>query len=459
MKEYIFPDTNDYESTITFEDFLSLVALWYKSQEKELEYEVKKLETLVFDLKFDSILVTCRENKVIDHITFIGKDLKNNRPFTNNISPYYNPITHENGSSVLNGKDIGIFTYELQELIESHHEFDFTQRFMIKNANFQVDIDPPVFEVIKTQPKMLPIKVKSKEKIDTYYYNIDNGKLFTKSKNKYFELPINMQVSILSILPEIKMKDLPWLIGSFLIENGSAATLKKDGTILDKPLGLINLIKGNKGIIVVRVDDEEIIEKKEEQPSFQELLEKNGIYSIDTTNNSESIIESIKTILTRLKESNADLNTTPKVTITDRIFFREVTPKKKEINPFFLDSGIIKFCDLSKINFDNADIKGAHLAYSGAKIVLSKVYEKSIEGANLEGISLSGQSLDGINADNANLKNTGVFVSVDRTSIINTKFSDSTVFMLGTHVLTDEEVKAMGILVSEEKEAEANLTL
>lgn len=459
MKEYIYPDTNDYESTITFEDFLNLVALWYKSQEKELEYEVKKLETLVFDLKFDSILVTCHENKVIDRITFIGKDLKNNRPFTNSISPYYNPITHENGSSVLNGKDIDRFTYELQKLIENYHEFDFTQRFMIKNTNFQVDVDPPVFEVIKTQSKMLPIKVKSKEKIDTYYYNIDNGKLFTKSKNKYFELPINMQISILSILPEIKMKDLPWLIANFLLNNGSAATLKKDGTILDKPLGLINLIKGNKGIIVVRVEDDEPVQKEEVQPSFQELLDRSGIYSIDTTNNSEAIIENIKTILTRLKEGNADIKTTSKITITDRIFFSEVTSEKKVIDPFFMDPEIIKFCDLSKINFDNADIKGAHLSYSGANIVLSKVYEKSIKGADLEGIILSGQSLDGINADNANLKNTGVFVSVDRTSIINTKFSDSSVFMLGLKVLSDEEIKAMGILVSEEKETEANLTL
>lgn len=211
-----------------------------------------------------------------------------------------------------------------------------------------------------------------------------------------------------------------------------------------------------KTIKIISIEDEP--ENKKENPSFQELVSGNYNYNIDTSSNQKAIIENIKNLLKKLKNNNKSDNI-PKIRITDSIFFCDITSEKKKIDPFFMDPEIIKYCDLSAVNFEDADIRGAYLAYTNARIVLSKVYEKSIEGTNLEGIPLSGQSLDGINADNANLKSTGVFVSVDRASIINTKFSDSTVFMLGTRVLTDEEVKAMGILVSEEQEVASNLKL
>ena len=64
------------------------------------------------------------------------------------------------------------------------------------------------------------------------------------------------------------------------------------------------------------------------------------------------------------------------------------------------------------------------------------------------------QDLDGILADGADLRGTNVFVSIEKTSIIGTIFSESTTFMLETQILTADEVRNLGIIVKEEPKEE-----
>lgn len=180
---------------------------------------------------------------------------------------------------------------------------------------------------------------------------------------------------------------------------------------------------------------EEIEESKEN--------EKNG--------NIKNIANSIKAILQKLKENDTDPTKVPKIKIRNLAFYTYISDDKKEIDPFFNDPDIIKYCDLSLIDFTNANIEGFDLSDTNANIILDKLYNKSIKNANLRNINLMRQDLDGILADGADLRGTYVFVSIEKTSIIGTKFSNSTTFMLETRILTESEVKELGIQVEKEE--------
>ena len=167
--------------------------------------------------------------------------------------------------------------------------------------------------------------------------------------------------------------------------------------------------------------------------------------------NIKNIVNSIKAMLQKLKENNTDPKKVPKIKIRNLVFYNYIGDDKKEIDPFFNDPDIIKYCDLSLIDFTKANIEGFDLSNTNASIDLDKLYNKSIKGTNLKNVNLMRQDLDGILADGADLRGTNVFVSIEKTSIIGTKFSSSTTFMLETRILTESEVKELGIQVEKEE--------
>lgn len=79
--------------------------------------------------------------------------------------------------------------------------------------------------------------------------------------------------------------------------------------------------------------------------------------------------------------------------------------------------------------------------------------------AKLRNVNLIRQDLDGILADGADLRGTGIFVSIDKTSIVNTLFSSESVFMLETKILDASEVEKLGIKVEKEEEKDLSLVL
>ena len=79
--------------------------------------------------------------------------------------------------------------------------------------------------------------------------------------------------------------------------------------------------------------------------------------------------------------------------------------------------------------------------------------------SKLRNVNLIRQDLDGILADGADLRGTGIFVSIDKTSIVNTLFSSEAVFMLETKILDASEVEKLGIKVEQEKEKNLGLVL
>ena len=180
---------------------------------------------------------------------------------------------------------------------------------------------------------------------------------------------------------------------------------------------------------------------------------------IQESKNTERIIYSIKVMLQKLKENNTDPNQVPKIKLRNQVFYSHISESKKEIDVFFKDPEIIKYCDLSLIDFTNADITNVDLSNTNANIDLEKLYQKSILNSKLRNVNLIRQDLDGILADGADLRGTGIFVSIDKTSIVNTLFSSEAVFMLETKILDASEVEKLGIKVEQEQEKNLGLVL
>lgn len=174
------------------------------------------------------------------------------------------------------------------------------------------------------------------------------------------------------------------------------------------------------------------------------LVEDSQILGEKTLSN--GVKSNIKNILTNLKNSKIILKPEEKISIPNSLFFSSISDEKKEIDSFFLDQEILVNCSLKKIDFTNADLRGVDLSNTDAKIVLNRLYLKSIENANLKNVSLLGQDIEGINCNGANLMNTDLTaISIDQCSIQGTIFDDTTCFLLGMSVLDNEIVKKMGI--------------
>jgi uncharacterized protein YjbI with pentapeptide repeats len=263
---------------------------------------------------------------------------------------------------------------------------------------------------------------KKTNKIEEFQYNYNERTIYKKVGDKTLILPEEIKNQVINKFPVIHYKTLP-----------------KE---------LVRYIKSKRYIIELTPKKEDDISKANQ--SFIEAICGNN-FTNETSNIDNK--ESIKIILTKMKESQIELNPSQKVKISNNLFYTEITNTKKTIDPFFNDEEILKYCDLSKIDFTNADIRNFNLANTNASIIISKVYNRDITNANLENINLSFQDLSGIKADYANLKGTFVTVSIDRASIVETKFDKSCSFFLGKYRLNETELAAMGIDIDENTSA------
>ena len=138
--------------------------------------------------------------------------------------------------------------------------------------------------------------------------------------------------------------------------------------------------------------------------------------------------------------------------IPEYVFFSSITEEKKEVDPFFrANSGALKYCNLSYINFDKADIRGLDLSWNKeANIDLNTIYNRDITGTNLKNNqSLSGKSLKGIIADGANLMGTFVKVPIDFTLGINNTIFDTTCrFLIGLQEVEHESLRRAGYIIN-----------
>lgn len=95
----------------------------------------------------------------------------------------------------------------------------------------------------------------------------------------------------------------------------------------------------------------------------------------------------------------------------------------------------LRYLDLSKINFQNVDLRGVDLSYTNiSNIDFSSLYQNSLENTNLEGVVLIGNTLANINAKKSNLCGTFLSVDITTTNIDEAKLDDSVTILSNNHV-------------------------
>ena len=333
-----------------------------------------------------------------------------------------------------------------------------TKNFKLKDDYFILRVSQIWEESFTIYPYECPIykiDIESKTgEYDIYYYNPLKG-IFYYDKKEKKALSNKSKAKLLSLLPSLNWEDLPETIKDFISKRAQTCYLYES----ELKIGLPSLLEK----ISARINGLDIaygyiIEVPEELSTFTEntfsehLAEEiEEVRENKQNENIKNIAGSIKAMLQKLKENNANPEKVPKIKIRNLVFYSYISDTKKEIDPFFNDSDIIKYCDLSLIDFTNAYVEGFDLSDTNANIILDQLYNKTIKNANLRNVNLMRQDLDGILADGADLRGTYVFVSIEKTSIIGTKFSSSTTFMLETRILTESEVKELGIQFEREE--------
>ena len=332
------------------------------------------------------------------------------------------------------------FTLQVDEINyankANNENFDFMQIYPYTKTIYRLDLESQIGEHT------------------IYYYNpLKNIFYYDEYANKM--LPVSHQEKLASLLPKLKLDEL-----SFFALN----TIKTKAQTLYSSNGFDWTTK-KPNIFTLTFNPSIRLGYELDIPEKEHLVSNSSINAYlvneeeDTLKNTSQIVDSIKKMLMNLKEKKAKVDNNLKIKIRNIAFYSSITEEKKEIDPFFKDPAILKYCDLSLIDFTNADIEGMDLSNTNASINLKKVYHKSIKNTNLRNVNLIGQDLDGVVADNADLRGTYIFVSTDKASIVNTKFSSSSTFMLGTKLLSLEEASNMGLHIENELDPPIKRTL
>lgn len=288
------------------------------------------------------------------------------------------------------------------------------------------------------------IVVLSKTKADSFYYDFTSRQLGLMKGHEFIPFPKQVQEKLLDIMNTIPPMEMPEKFKDFLMMNAEILYRNKKTGEFYPPNSFIGTLIGER---YYELDLSPKMRKQEEEIEFLDYVK--GIKPSIVGEGCESIKDSIKMILTNLKNSRAQLSYSAMIKIPENLYFKEISSEKKIIDPFFSDPDILKNCDLSHIDFTRADIRKGYFSNTNARINLSTIYGSSIEGANLENVNLVGQTLDGIIADDANLKGTYITVSLDECSIKNTKFGTDATFLLGLNIVDEEMLENMGIVLED----------
>ena len=352
-------------------------------------------------------------------------------------------------------------------VIEKKQEISLTKQFKIEEQYFTLQIDEinyadkdnnENFDFMQIYPYTKTIyRLDLESQIGEhtiYYYNpLKNIFYYDEYANKM--LPVSHQEKLASLLPKLKLDEL----SSFALN-----TIKTKAQTLYSSNGFDWTTK-KPNIFTLTFNPSIRLGYELDIPEKEHLVSNSSINAYlvneeeDTLKNTSQIVDSIKKMLMNLKEKKAKVDNNLKIKIRNIAFYSSITEEKKEIDPFFKDPAILKYCDLSLIDFTNADIEGMNLSNTNASIDVKKVYHQSLKNTNLRNVNLIGQDLDGVVADNADLRGTYIFVSTDKASIVNTKFSSSSTFMLGTKLLSLEEASNMGLHIENELDPPIKRTL
>lgn len=127
---------------------------------------------------------------------------------------------------------------------------------------------------------------------------------------------------------------------------------------------------------------------------------------------------------------------------------------REKMNPLFYQGDLLKYYDLSKVNFSGKDL--SHLDFSKnkeANINFSDIIP-TLEGSSFEGFALQKHVFHNFNLRDANLKNTSAGVDLASCSISfpsklnsGTLFDEKNTFYFGNKKLTNSEVENLGIKI------------
>lgn len=455
---------------ITFKDYLKLcmlqeldirdnIASHFNNLPKslhELQTKKVKLDNNPAKIALEIKLIDSEEN---DLIVFINKD-DNVCDIPLSLSGNYDLIWKYYDKQELlysiNRSNSQSYPY-FQKVINKSLE-KITKNFKLKDDYFILRVSQIWEESFTIYPYECPIyKIDIESKTgehDIYYYNPLKCTFYYDKKEKK-ALSNKSQTKLLSLLPGLNWEDLPETIKDFISKRSQTCYLYESKlkmgipSLLEKMAATIN---GQDIAYGYKIEVPEELSTSTENAFREHLAEEIEESKENKKNeNIKNIANSIKTILQKLKENDTDPTRIPKIKIRNLVFYSYISDDKKEIDPFFNDPDIIKYCDLSLIDFTNANIEGFDLSDTNANIILDKLYNKSIKNTKLRNVNLMRQDLDGILADGADLRGTNIFVSIEKTSIIGTVFSKSTTSMLETKILTEGEVQELGIQVEKEE--------
>ena len=237
-----------------------------------------------------------------------------------------------------------------------------------------------------------------------------NAYMYDKLKNKYEDLGpveninfddnfiIDQENRIVKLIYRDKLID----ITNYYIKNiwgKKSITVNNDVIILSKD----EFFQGNEETIRDRYKEaerekarvQEERNKAEEQKKLEEL-QANDVR--EQKKKELRRLEAIRYIVTgvaALKKYNEENNTHERLPIED-IFI--TVDGVKEINPAFIETGLLKYIDLSLISFKNVKISGVDFRGTNVYFNPQEVYNKDLSNCNFEGLSIMGAAdFSGIN--------------------------------------------------------------
>ena len=415
---------------IPFGDFIKLMQDTEKYFINEMNGFAEKL-AYTYNLICPDTIDLCIDNCLDKRKVYISFK---NRKSVNLILPYFKYVYSSSYNNVSSSeikeitKVVRNYYPLLNQLVKFHH-IKIKGKLVINNLNYSYLINHFSTACYPIRPRLCLELRSIYDKLDLFEIDLLTGNIFSIINGKEVLLNDELKNKIINNMPNISLNYIPRFIKKKFLKNA-------------------NYLNGN-------LDIEETKEIEEpENISFLEAINKNE-FNEELSTNMEDIIATIKRLLTNLKNNKKVLKDYQKIKLTNKIFFKSNTDKRKEIDEFFNDPEIIINCNLSKINFKDADIRGFYLANTDARINLNDLYLKSIKGTNLKNVNLCFQTLDDIDATGANLEGTFITIFLNKSIIDNTtSFGFDATFMLNNSVLKADEVKEFGINIVEEEKSQ-----
>ena len=163
--------------------------------------------------------------------------------------------------------------------------------------------------------------------------------------------------------------------------------IKKGVSIISKDDFFFKNEKYVKDLIEKEKEEDKIREeekaRKEEEQKLQEMKVKEEEEKKELIKKQKEVLYQIQKSLSVLDEIEKKTGSKQKIQVSN--LFVDVSDHK-EINPMYLEIGLLKFIDLSMISFKNVKIAGIDFSGCNIHLIPQEVYEKDLHGCNFEGV-------------------------------------------------------------------------